>query len=79
MCEGLSSADVGVSRDIVFQELRPGAVFDTGILLKKRWRCKLRMTLGKCLLVHQSLNGENDVLLQIVVEDILIETWEAHN
>ena len=30
MCKGLSIDDVGVSRDIVFQEVRPGAGFETG-------------------------------------------------
>ena len=30
MCKGLAIDDVGVSRDTVFQEIRPGAGFKTG-------------------------------------------------
>ena len=30
VCKGLSIDDVGVSRDIVFQEIRSGAGFETG-------------------------------------------------
>ena len=30
VCKGLSIDDVGVSRDTVFQEIRPGAGFETG-------------------------------------------------
>ena len=29
-CKGLSIDDVGVSRDTVFREIRPGADFETG-------------------------------------------------
>ena len=36
MCKGLSIDDVGVSRDTVFQEKRPGAVFETGDFVKEK-------------------------------------------
>ena len=37
MCKGLSIDDVGVSRDAVFQEIRPGAGFgfETGDFVKE--------------------------------------------
>ena len=36
MRKGLSIDDVGVSRDTVFQEIRPGADFETGDFVKER-------------------------------------------
>ena len=39
MCKGLTIDDVGVSRrDTVFQEIRPGAGFETGDFVNKNWR-----------------------------------------
>ena len=35
-CKGLSIDDVGVSRDTVFQEIRPGADFETGDFVQER-------------------------------------------
>ena len=35
MCKGLSIDDVGVSRDTVFQEIRPGAGFETDDTVKE--------------------------------------------
>ena len=35
--KGLSTDDVGVARGTVFQEVRPGAGFKNGVLLKKSW------------------------------------------
>ena len=35
VCKGLSIDDVGVSRDTVFQEIRPGAGFETSDFVKK--------------------------------------------
>ena len=37
MCKGLSIDDVGVSRDTVFQEIRPGAGLKLAISLKTSW------------------------------------------
>ena len=37
VCKGLSIDDIGVSRDTVFQEMRPGAGFETGDFVKKNW------------------------------------------
>ena len=34
VCKGLSIDDVGVSRDNVFQEIRPGGGFETGDFVK---------------------------------------------
>ena len=34
-CKGISIDDVGVSRDTVFQEVRPGARFETGDFVKE--------------------------------------------
>ena len=34
-CKGLSTDDVGVSMDTVFQEIRPGAGFGTGDFVKE--------------------------------------------
>ena len=36
VCRGLSIDDVGVSRNTVFQEIRPGAGFETGGFVKKK-------------------------------------------
>ena len=36
MCKGLSNDAVGVSRDTVFEEVRPGAGFETGDFVKER-------------------------------------------
>ena len=36
--KGLNMDDVGVSRDIVFQEIRPGAGFETGDFVKEKLR-----------------------------------------
>ena len=36
VCKGLSIDDVGVSRDTVFQETRPGAGFETGDFIKEQ-------------------------------------------
>ena len=36
MCQGLAIDDVGVSRDTVFQEIRPGAAFETGDFAKEK-------------------------------------------
>ena len=36
MCKGLSIDDVGVSRDTVSQEIRPGAGFETGDSVKEK-------------------------------------------
>ena len=35
MCKSLSIDDVGVARDTVFQEVRPGAGFETGDFVKE--------------------------------------------
>ena len=35
VCKGLSVDDVGVSRDTVFQEIRPGACFETAGFVKE--------------------------------------------
>ena len=35
VCKGLSIDDVGVSRDTVFQEIRPGAGFETSDFVKE--------------------------------------------
>ena len=36
VCKGLSIDDVGVSRDTVFQEIRPGAGFEAGDFVKEK-------------------------------------------
>ena len=36
-CKGRSIDDVGVSRDTAFQEIRPGAGFETGDFVKKKF------------------------------------------
>ena len=36
MCKGLSIDDVGVSRVIVFREIRPGAGFETGDFVEEK-------------------------------------------
>ena len=36
MCKGLSIDGVGMSRDTVFQEIRPGAGFETGDFVKEK-------------------------------------------
>ena len=36
VCKGLSIDDVGVSRDIVFQEIRPGAGFETSDFVQEK-------------------------------------------
>ena len=38
VCKGLSIDDVGVSRDNVFQEVRPGADFKTCDVIKQKLR-----------------------------------------
>ena len=35
VCEGLTIDDAGVSRDTVFQKIRPGAGFETGDFVKE--------------------------------------------
>ena len=35
VCKGISIDDVGVSRDTTFQEMRSGAVFETGDFVKE--------------------------------------------
>ena len=37
VCKGLSIHDVGVSRDTVFQKIRPGAGFETGDFVKEKF------------------------------------------
>ena len=36
VCKGLSVDDVGVSRDAAFQEIWPGAGFETGEVVKEK-------------------------------------------
>ena len=36
VCHGLSNNDLGVARGIVFQELRPGAGFQTGDYVREK-------------------------------------------
>ena len=36
VCRGLSIVDVGVSRDTVFQEIRPAAGLETGDFVKEK-------------------------------------------
>ena len=36
VCEDLFDDDVGVSRDAIFQEIRPGAGFKTGDFVKEK-------------------------------------------
>ena len=36
VCEGLMVDDVGVSRDTVFQEIRPGAGFETADFVEEK-------------------------------------------
>ena len=36
VCKGVSIDDVGVSRDIVYQEIRPGAGFETGDFVQEK-------------------------------------------
>ena len=35
VCKGLTIDDIGVSRDTVFQKIRPGAAFETGDFVKE--------------------------------------------
>ena len=36
VCKGLTIDDVGVSRDTVVEEIRPGACFETGDFVKEK-------------------------------------------
>ena len=36
VCKGLSIDDVGVLKDTIFQEIRPGAGFETGDFVKEK-------------------------------------------
>ena len=36
VCKGLSADDVGVSRDAAFQEIWPGAGFETGEVVREK-------------------------------------------
>ena len=37
ICKGLSNDDVGVGRDTVFQEIRPGAGLQTGHFVEEKF------------------------------------------
>ena len=49
VCEDLSNDDVGGSRDTIFQEIRPGAGFETGDFVKEKLR--KGATVGRLLCV----------------------------
>ena len=57
--KGQSNDDVGVSRDTVFQEIRPGAGFQPAISLKKSSGGYRRTTLPLILALALDLNNHH--------------------
>ena len=66
MCKGLSIDDVGVSRDTVFQVIRPGGGFETGEFVEEKLGGGYRRTTRWCYVFNV-----DDTVATIVGHDIL--------
>ena len=68
LCKGLSIDDVGVSRDTVFEEVRPGAGFETRDLVKEQFGGGYSRLTQKCY-TYRSHPSVKVVLFESNVSD----------